>query len=1056
MRFKFTGLIALVVALFAPFAMMAQAVNVSGTVTSSEDGLAMPGVSIIVVGTTTGTSTDFDGNFSIDANEGDKLQFSFIGYSDKTVAVSGSSMNVVLNPDAAALDEVVVTAVGITREKKALGYSVTSVGSEELSAGAPMNAMDGLKGKVAGVSISNSSGAPGSSTKVILRGYSSIGGNNQPLYVVDGSPINNSSTGSTGFTRSADFGNGAQDINPDDIANVSILKGASATALYGSRAANGVILITTKKGSKGKVSVNYSGSFDWSNPLRLPEFQNKYGQGWSGHWATDENGSWGPKFDGSDRWWGNTVDGERQYKKFSAVEDNMKDFYETGFTANNSLSFGGGNENSKFYVSLSNVNSDGIVPTDADSFDRTTFGVRGEIKNDWIKISSNLNYVTKKQKFVATGQGDAAGGGAVMFQEIMQVPRDLSIVDMKDYNNKFYDIDNFYTPYAQNPYFSINENGNNYKSNRVYGNIAADLTLAKNLNLTYRFGADITNSMLQDWGAKAIPSADSPNSGTAPIAGLYLEESRKHEEYNQDLVLNYNTDVTEDINIGALAGMNINERKYKRFTSYVTDLDLPGYYNLKNSSAPPTSSSYESTRRLIGAFAQVDFAFRNFFFVSAVARNDWSSTLPSDNNSFFYPGVNTSIVISDAVPAVKDVFDFLKVRASWGMTGNDADPYLINSVFVPAVSGNGFGQITYPFGGVNAYSVSDRIGNAALQPEITSEVEFGIDVRFFESRVGIDVSYYNKTTTDQILNTPLSPSSGFTQQTMNFGKVNNQGIELVMNLVPVRTDDFNWDMTYTFSKNTNEVVELSEEFGIDKVTIISARGIQMVAEKGKPIGTLYGPKALTDGDGHVVVNAAGMPVAHPDDLEELGSINSDFMMGLINNFRYKNLSLSFAIDWRQGGKMFSYTENLTGFVGNSVRTLYNDRKPFIVPNSVQKLSDGSYVENVEPVTMQEINSYNYDSSNKLAILNSVVDRSYIKLRDVTLSYELPKSMANSIYFSRINVAVYGRNLWLWTPATNTIIDPESSTFGNDLGSEFGEYAVGPTVRSYGFSVKLGL
>ena len=329
-------------------------------------------------------------------------------------------------------------------------------------------------------------------------------------------------------------------------------------------------------------------------------------------------------------------------------------------------------------------------------------------------------------------------------------------------------------------------------------------------------------------------------------------------------------------------------------------------------------------------------------------------------------------------------------------------------------------------------------------------------MRFFESRLGFDVSYYNKTTTDQILNTPLSPSSGFTQQTMNFGKVNNQGIELVMNLVPVKTDDFTWDLTYTYSQNKNEVVELSEEFGIDKVTIQSARGIQMVAEKGKPIGTLYGPKALTDDKGHVVVNAAGMPVAHPDDLEELGSINSDFMMGLINNFRYKNFNLNFSIDWRQGGKMFSYTENLTGFVGNSPRTLYNDRKPFIVPNSVQKLADGSFVENTEPVTMQEINSYNYDSSNKLAILNSVVDRSYIKLRDVTLSYELPKTMANSIYFSRINVAVYGRNLWLWTPATNTIIDPESSTFGNDLGSEFGEYAVGPTVRSYGFSVKLGL
>lgn len=1028
----------------------AQNREISGVVTSADDGLSIPGVSVIVKGTTIGTTTDFDGKYSLNVPEsGEVLVFSFVGMTTKEVAIASSTINVVMETESIGVDEVVVTAIGVSRSQKSLGYAATSVDNENLTKASPMNALGGIQGKVAGVSISSASGSPGASTKVILRGYSSITGSNQPLYVVDGTPIDNRMVGETGATRSTDFGNNANDINPENIESVTILKGASATALYGSRAANGVVMITTKAGKAGKLKISYSGSFDISTPLRLPQLQNTFGQGWSGHFASNENGSWGPKMDGTVRPWGNIVDNQQLIKPFSAQKDNLKDFYDIGTTLNQSITLSGGDDKATYFLSYNNVDADGIIPTDADSYKRNAINFKGSTTFDKFTATTSMNYVRKVSQAVATGQGSSTG--ATLFQEIIQTPRDISIVDMEDYNNKFYNVDNFYTPYAQNPYFVLNENGNEFVSDRIYGNISLDYEFTSDLSATARIGTDVTNSYLQDWQAVGRPKAGSPNFSRTPDVGGVLEESRHTREISTDLILKYKKDLNEDFNLNALAGWNVTQNNFRRQSSSVEELTIPNFYSLSNSPNPPTTSTYYQKKRLYGVYGQADLAFRNYLFLTFVARNDWSSTLPTSDNSFFYPGVSLGFILTDAVESLKSkTVTFAKVRGSWGKTGNDADPYQIYNTLVAGNAAGGFGDLVFPLKGVSGFEISNQLGNSSLEPEITTEWELGVDARFFDSRIGIDFAYYSKETDGQILPIDIASTSGFTTKVVNFGKVENKGIELQVTLVPVKTKNFTWDMSYTFSNNRNKVLELPD--GLEKYTIQSVYGVEFNAVVGQPIGVFKGHAAKKDPNGNIIVNqTTGIPLE--GEKEVYGNAESDFQMGLTNNFKYKNWNLGFSFDYRQGGLMYSYTARLNYFVGNATKTTYNGRNPFIVPNSVNELADGSFQTNTTAVDKQHINEYWNQTNNPMMSREHVLDKTYVKMRDLTLSYNFTESMLAKTPFSQLSLTAYGRNLFLWTPKENNFIDPEGSTFGNDLLSEFGEFAGEPSVRSFGLSLK---
>jgi TonB-linked SusC/RagA family outer membrane protein len=1036
----------------------AQDRSVTGKVTSAEDGTPLPGVNVVLKGTATGTVTDVDGAYTLSVpSNGGTLVFSFIGLISQEVTIGDrTTLDVRMDEDVTQLGEVVVTAQGNIRQTKTIGYSATQVDNDEATKGRTNDVMTSLQGKVAGLTISQNSGAPGASSRVVLRGYSSITGSNQPLYIVDGVPINNASNVNVfnpvndNFNSTVDYGNRANDIAPDDIESISILKSAAATALYGSRAANGAIVITTKRGQSGdRPKVDFITSATFSRPLKLPELQNEFGQGWSSSHILNENGSWGPRLDGKDRLWGNVVDNSQQLKPFTAQPDNLKDFYETGYNLNNSLTISGGKDAATYYFNYGNVFADGFIPSNADQLKRHNITLRGTLKGKKLTSDVSINFVRKDVSAVASGQG---GNAPTLFQEIIQVPRDMSIVDWKDYRNKFNNIDNFHTRYAQNPYFSINENGNEFNENRIYGKLGFTYQFADWINLTYRLGADVANASVKEWTAVTRPTPGSPNQTQTVTPGVVNEGTLTATEFDHSILLNSFVNLNESFSLSTLAGLNVNERYNRNLTTQVSGLDIPGFYDISNSSSAPTIGYNSTLRRLIGVYAQAELAFKDFWFLTGTIRNDWSSTLPAQNRSFLYPAFNTSFVFTEALGIENSLISFGKLRASWGQTGNDAAPYLVQSTLAPSQIYNYFGTLKFPFNGVNAFEVGDRIGNSNLQPEISSEFEFGGDFRFLNDRIGLNVSFYDKRTEGQIFAVPVASTSGYTGQTANVGLVQNKGMELLVNFTPVHIGDFRWDVSVNYTKNRNKILELPEQ--LEGVVLFSNYGVDFKLTRGRPIGDLYAFDYVRDPEGRTIVNANGLPIGSTNKTL-VGNVNPNFIAGLNTSLTYKNLTLSGTVDYRDGGKFWSYTKRLTMFVGNDPISLYNDRRPFIEPNSVIPDGDG-YRENDVPIDMSSISNYWDSSTNPAMERRHVLDRTYFKVREIVLTYNVPSSLVNKTPFSSISASVLGRNLWLWTPAENGVVDPEATQFGNDLAGEFGEFAAGPSGRSMGFSLKLGI
>lgn len=1051
------------VSVFASSELWAQTRTVTGRITSTEDGSGLPGVNVVLKGTSNGTAADVEGKYTISVPpEGGTLVFTFIGLKSQEVAIGERAVvDVAMAQDMQQLSEVVVTALGVQRKEAALGYSATTVSSQDVSQGRSFSPINGLQGKVAGVIINTGSGAPGAQTFVNIRGLNSIGGNNNPLYVVDGVPVNNSFTNVTSdpandVTRQQDFGNRANDFNPEDIESITILKSASSTAMYGSRAANGVILITTKKGKRGDgVKVDFTSSAEMQNPLRLPKVQQEFGQGWNAVNDYTQNGSWGPAFDGRNRIWGNVVDNSQQIKPYVPLPSNIKDFYETGTSYVNTLAVSGGSEKTSYYFSYGNTTQDGIVPTNADSYKRNNFSFRGTYTGKKLTITSSINYILKNSKAVTVGQGS---NGATLFQEMIQIPNDISLVDVKDYRNKFNNLDNFYTPYNQNPYWVLNQNGNNYIENRIQGNVTATYNFNNWLGATWRVGSDVANGQIKDWIAIANFSPTGPNASEINVPGTVFRRGRYAREVNSDFMITVNKDLSHSLHLNGLIGNNVNQRQQDDYDASVSKLSVPDFYNLQNSSNQPSITTFQSIRRIVGLYANAELGYKDYLYLTLTARNDWSSTLPAGKNSYFYPGAAMSLVFSELLPSLQNKLSFGKLRVSVGQTGRDSDPYNIKNVFAPSNIALPFGNLKFPLNGVNAFEVSNQIGNSNLKPEITTEYEIGTELKFFQNRIGVDLSLYNKTTANQILASQLAASTGYGTQVRNFGKVQNKGIELLVTVVPIKTENFSWTLSSNWTINRNKVLELTD--GLSQYLITSIYDIDFVAAKGQPIGVFRAPKDSTDGAGHVIVNGQGIPV--PSSTKEaIGNIQSNFVTGLTNQFHYKGFNFSFTFDYRDGGKMYSYTKNLMEFVGNSTNTLYNDRQPFVVPNSVKVTgeADGkpTFAENDIPVNMNNIANYFTSNTNQVLERGHVLDRTFLKLREVVIGYSFPASMLQKTFLHSLNLSVYGRNLWLKTPASNNIIDPEVTAYpGSGVSAYAGEFAVSPSVRSYGVSLRAGL
>ncbi|NQX82176.1 MAG: SusC/RagA family TonB-linked outer membrane protein [Flavobacteriaceae bacterium] len=1028
--------------------------TVTGTV--SDDGGPLPGVTVLVKGTQTNASTDFDGKYSIEVTEGEVLVFSYVGLTTKEVTVGSDNIIDVTMQGDNALDEVVVTAFGVKRQKKSLGYATTTITSDDLTEVSASNPFESLSGKIAGVDIT----APaqnGASTKVIMRGFSSLS-NNSPLYIVDGSPINNSANSSVdgGVSRSYDGGTGINDLDPNNIASMTVLKGATAAAIYGSRASNGAIIITTKSGKAGKIKVELTSSYDLMEVSRVPHLQQEFGQGWAGSSSSanylgglgtsNENGSWGPAFDGEDRLWGVVANNQQQYKPYSNLENNIEDFYETGSSFNNSIRVSGGSDKATFSVSASQSDADGVIPTNADTYNKKTFNASGSVNNDKFSARAVVNFVVKDHNIVNTGQGSPSGGNTMM-QELLQIPRDISVVDMKDYTNNVYNTNSyFYTPYSTNPYFTIDNNSMTIKTNRVYGNINLGYEILPELRVSVQIGADITNRDLKSHGAIINYDEGSPQEvfSSQTIVGAVSESKLVRKEYDIFSNLNYDKEFGEDFSLSAAIGFNYNERSTDFLGVSVTDLDVEGFYELKNSAVTPTVTQNNTLRRGYAAYGTGTLGYKDKYFVTVTGRNDWSSTLSLNNNSFFYPSMSLSVVAVDSGDS------FLKLRLGMAEVAKDTGVYNTSSTMISGIAGAYFGTINLPIGGVNGFELGTSLGNANIKPETTKEVEVGFELGLFKRRLNVDLSLYNKDTEGVIISRDLPTSTGYTSVVGNYFDLNNKGIELSISGTPIQTDDFKWEVSYTFTKNVNKVENVAE--GLGKMAINSSYGVFMYAEEGKSLGVFRALKPKTNDKGQYIVNPNTGVYEVGDEAEEIGSMQRDFSMGLKNTFKYKGFKLAFSLDWKQGGDMYSYTKRLLGFTGNSIQTTYNDRNTFIIPNSVVEDAPGVYSENTTAVAFDEITSF-YASSSMDA--THVIDKTFVRLRDLSLSYSFPKEWVNKMKLDYLSLSVYGKNLYMWTPDENPYVDPEISSFGGaDLSSEFGEFAGNPAQRTYGVSLKL--
>ena len=1061
MKLKFNGFLVLLLVLVAQIS-FAQERAVSGVV-SDNAGMPLPGVSVLVKGTKSGTQTDFDGKYSIKATSSQVLIFSYVGMNTQEVKASSATVNVKMASSSIELEGVVVTAFGQKKQKRSVSSATSVVTAKDLTEVTNTNVFESLSGKVAGVDIT----APaqvGAASKVVIRGYNSLSGSS-PLYVVDGSPIGNGSSSGTGNTRSFDAGNGIGDIDPNNIENITILKGAAASALYGSRASNGVILITTKSAkNNSKLSVELMSSSDFSEVARIPHLQNDFGQGWSGKswssWsgssntASNENGSWGPAFNGEVRLWGAIINSGQQIKPYVALENNVKDFFDLGSTFTNDVRISGGGEKSNFSMYFSDVNSDGIIPTTADQYKRRTLGLNGGITEGKMTIKGNITYVKKDQNAVNTGQGADAGEGNVLTQELLQVPRDISIVDLEDYTNNPYNSNSFYfSPYTNNPYWSVKENATIIDGNRFYGNGNLAYKFDDHFSASFQLGGDYRAEKVKSYGAivKFLPNSPQALAGANEVVGGVTERTNENLEYDSNLILNYTTTVAEDFGINALFGFNSNQRKASTLLASITNLDIPNFYELSNSSIKPVVGQANSERKSYSLYASFEGSYKNVLYLTLTGRNDWTSTLPQGNNSYFYPSAALSGVVID------NTNTFFKLRASYAELGNDTNPYQTESAMIQGNASLGFGNILLPIGGVNGYEFAGNLGNADLKPERTTEYEVGFESTFFKKRVNLDVAVYDKTSKDVLWARPLPTSTGYGSQTANIIGFNNQGIEVALNLVPVRSANFQWDFTTTFTKNNSEVTDILGD--VDKQLLASNYGVTFNAVKGQPLGVFSAVMPLKTDDGKYIVDGATGFYKVSSDEQIIGTSERDFIMGFNNRMSYKNLVFTFGLDWKEGGEMYSYTKRLSHFTGNGIETTYNDRNAFIIPNSVVEVVDGTgavtgYAENTKAVGFEDVTDF-YNTGNNPGIENThVIDKTFIRLRSVSLTYNFPSAGVKKMGLQNASFSLYGKNLALWTPDTNPYIDPELSTFGTGLLSEQGEFAANPTQRTYGASIKL--
>jgi TonB-linked SusC/RagA family outer membrane protein len=1031
--------------------MFAQNRAVTGKVLNAE-GKPVPFASVSVKGTATAVSANELGEFTIQAPPNAVLVISATSFQPVEVNIgTRTSVDATLTTQG-TLSEVVVTALGIRRNDKSLGYSVAKVDPNSIVQKSEPDVLKSLQGKVAGVDIRSSQGTPGAATRIQIRGNNSFFGQNEPLIVVDGVPYSNDQVTTTSqVSNGGGYTSGLSNLDPNDIATMNVLKGSSAAALYGSRASNGVLVITTKSGSARKskgVEINFKSSFSIENIANYPEYQNDYGAG-SQLAYSNSNGSWGPAFrtrDSIPAWPTLKAAYPELFPSaniaYRAYPDNVKDLFRTGKIFENSINITGGNEKSSIGLTASNLSHTGYVNNS--SYNRTNLGLGASTKLDiGLNVSGNFSYATSKQEGGFYGENQVSGT-ASLFARSLFIARnwDMTIYEDKDGLPLQPNVTGY-----DHPTWSAKYNTITTDEERIVAGVHFDFNINKWIRVDYSFGSNVaqfSRREITEMGSRAASG----------LGKLVLDDYRK-QELESNFLVTFTPKINDDLSLRTVIGHNFNQRTIKNTTETGNQFITKGIYNLTNTIQQIFSGDVYTRQRLIGLFADATLSYKNWAFLNATVRNDWSSTLPKENRSYIYPSVSGSFVFTDAFGIESNILDYGKVRAGWAKVGRDAPPYSLDDVYVLNPNFMGQPSATLP-----------RTANSPdLKPEFTKELELGTQLSFFKRKVELDFTWYNRTSTNLIAVITTPSSSGYAAKVTNFGEISNKGIEVDLVVRPIRTKDFSWDIHGIFTKNKNVVTKLME--GVDRIQLFPViTGINPYAEAGKPFGYLRGTRSARDAEGNLLIDPVTGWIITLDEEGMVGDPNPDFKMGITNTFAYKGFTLSVLWDMTQGGDMYSVTVN--SLLGRGVTNDTRDRETSWIipgiygdPNSPGQplMVNGKTVPNHTVITTNDLWFAAGSTSGSFGINSAtewqVYDATVYRLRELTLGYEIPKSVYKKLPIKGIAVNLIARNLWHLAPnmPKYTNFDPEVNSFGSTPTQGI-ELSAAPTTRRYGINLNV--
>lgn len=1012
--------------------------TVTGTV-KDESGNPVPFATVTEKGTPNAASADAAGAFRLAVKAGTTLVVSATGFESQEVKASSEPLSIVLTAGKGqTIDEVVVTALGIKRENRTLGYSTQTLSTDKLEDARAVNVVDALAGQVSGVRVNAQSGALGASSKIVIRGGSSLSGSSQPIFVVDGVILSNTSF-TTGTTGNVDYGNGISDLNPDDIASMTVLKGPAATAQYGSLAKDGAIIITTKKGTKGKVQIDINSSYRADNPLRLPDFQTSYAQGNYGVYNLRYTNGWGPKI--ADVQGQTFTDFLGRQVTLQAYPDNVKNFFVTGNSYINSIGLSGGDEKADFRVAFGNVSATGIVPNQKQNRYNISTNVGYKFSD---KLSARLtgNYV----KNIVEGRPEQSSNSPnILTSSVYGVPITVNMNDLKNNyqdslgNQIFLSTDRN----GNNPYWIAYKNMHNSDQDRFFGSGFIEYKPIDWLSVTNNIGYDYANQLQHSFNRQ----------GTAgDLLGSYEDYTLNQRRISNDLMVTARKNITPDLNLKVMLGNSILDRRTFATDIIGQNLIIDNFYRPNNAQTVTTTENWQQ-QRLVSFYGEISPSYKNFLYLTLTGRNDISSTLPVSNRSYFYYSAGGSFVFSELL-ARKNVLSFGNLRLSYAQVGSDAGPYGLETTY--SAPSTFFAQFslpgTFPFLGQQGFTAPSVLPNADLKPQIAGSFEVGTNLKFFSNRIGVDFTYYNTKTKNQILNLPVPRSTGYFSKSINAGSITNSGYEIVLDLNPVRTTSgFNWNLTGNFSHNKQIVNELTPELSVYAIAS-GWSNLQVKAYPGQPFA-LYGLKWKRSPDGQFIIDPSnGLRLTESD--QYIGDVNPKYMLGIFNNFSYKGVTLGFLIDIRQGGVFYSGTVAALRGSGMAKETEANRDGTFI-DKGVNAVTDDNgkttYVPNKTPVQSMQDFWGTYSATGNTE--GNVFDASYVKLRSVNLSYQFPKNFILKNVIKSLEVGVEGRNLWL-IKSYAPHVDPEMNFFGNGSAGDGVEFNSFPTTRSLGVNLKI--